>query len=230
MRAVRRLSLLGGAAEATGLAVIIDVLRAGSFACYALGAGASRIVAVSEVDEALDLKSKNPEWLLAGERGGVPPAGFDLGNSPSSLPALDLSGRTLIHCTSAGTRGVEAASRTAARVVLGCFANAAAVTKLAAGTQAGVVSLVSMGTEGLLPADEDEALADYLEAVLDGGRPDPRPFVVRACSSQSGLLFRAGDRPGRPGLDLFMCTALNRFDFVPAVTGYIHGHPVITRG
>lgn len=229
MPRIRRLSLLGGAAEATGFAVVIDVLRAGSFCCYALGAGASRIVAVSEVGDALELRRRNPGWLLAGERGGEPPEGFDTGNSPALLRKLGLEGRTVILCTSAGTRGISAACRSADRVVAGCFADAGALAALIESARPDVVSLVCMGYEGNVDADEDVAFADYLQAELEGRHPEADRFLGRARASSSGALFAKGDRPGRPALDLELCLDLDRFGFVPGVTGFHETHPVLTR-
>jgi hypothetical protein len=37
---------------------------------------------------------------------GLPPEGFDFGNSPSRIADLDLRGRDLIHRTGAGTQGI----------------------------------------------------------------------------------------------------------------------------
>src|SRR5690606_22486990 len=46
--------------------------------------------------------------LLAGERGGLPPQGFDRGNSPAELMGLELRGRRLVLTTTNGTRALEA--------------------------------------------------------------------------------------------------------------------------
>jgi uncharacterized membrane protein len=52
------LEFVDGARNAKGVAVIIDVFRAFSVACYAVDAGAVRIIATSEVSEAFKLKKK----------------------------------------------------------------------------------------------------------------------------------------------------------------------------
>ncbi len=49
-----------GAKKARGLAVVIDVFRAFSVACYVFDRGAREIVAVQEVDHARQLKQQNP--------------------------------------------------------------------------------------------------------------------------------------------------------------------------
>ena len=90
---------------ASGLVIVIDVLRAFSNAAYAFSRGAKEIILVSTVEEALGLKSKLPNSKVMGEVGGLPPAGFDFGNSPTQIREEDLTGITLIQRTGAGTQG-----------------------------------------------------------------------------------------------------------------------------
>src|SRR5690606_18367462 len=90
----------------SGLVVVIDVLRAFTTAAYAFHRGASEIILVSTVEEAFALRERFPGSLLMGEVDGIRVPGFDLGNSPAEVEAMDLSGRRLIHRTSAGTQGV----------------------------------------------------------------------------------------------------------------------------
>ena len=53
---VEILEFVEGARKAKGVVVIIDVFRAFTVACYAFDAGAVRIIATSEVSNALQLK------------------------------------------------------------------------------------------------------------------------------------------------------------------------------
>ncbi len=64
------------------VAVVVDALRASATAAMLLHHGARSILAVREVEEALTAKTKHADALLFGERGGLPPEGFDFGNSP----------------------------------------------------------------------------------------------------------------------------------------------------
>ncbi len=84
------LQLTEGAKKAKGTTVVIDVFRAFSTACYLMAAGASRIIPVEQVEEALALKEQIPDALLLGERNEKKVAGFDFGNSPTHIAALDL--------------------------------------------------------------------------------------------------------------------------------------------
>ena len=93
-----------------GAVVVVDVIRAFTTAAYAFGSGASEIYLVGDVDEALAFKASHPGTIALGENRGLRPEGFDFPNSPAMLRRADLSGRTLVQRTSAGTRGVVAAT------------------------------------------------------------------------------------------------------------------------
>src|SRR5213596_706755 len=69
---------------AGGLAVVIDVLRATTTIIHALAAGCNSVRPCLEVEEARSLadQMRAGRVLLAGERGGLPIDGFDMGNSP----------------------------------------------------------------------------------------------------------------------------------------------------
>ena len=81
---------------ASGLVVVIDVLRAFSNAAYAFSMRAESITLVGTVEDALALKAQMPDALVIGEVDGLPPEGFDFGNSPSETVQHDLCGRRLI--------------------------------------------------------------------------------------------------------------------------------------
>jgi 2-phosphosulfolactate phosphatase len=111
------------------LCVVFDVLRATSTMVTALGNGAAAIVPVAEISEALSVRKRQPEVLLAGERDGVRIEGhltggvrFDLGNSPREFTPDRVGGRSIVITTTNGTRALRACSPAAA-VLLGSFLN-----------------------------------------------------------------------------------------------------------
>ncbi len=83
------------------VAVIVDALRASATAAMLLDAGATEILVVAEVEDAFKVRESNPDALLYGERGGLPPPGFDHGNSPRETQAA--KGRPVIFTTSNGS-------------------------------------------------------------------------------------------------------------------------------
>src|SRR5262245_65749319 len=91
--------------DATVALVVIDVIRAFTTAAFAFDAGARDIALTGEVDEALALRARFPGALAMGEVGGLMIPGFDFGNSPADLAALDPRGRPMIQAHTAGTQG-----------------------------------------------------------------------------------------------------------------------------
>ena len=100
---IRILRLLEGAKKAEGITVIIDVFRAFTLEAYMFAQNAYSIRPIASLEEARELKQRDPEALLFGERGGARAEGCDFGNSPSSIFGTDLTGKRIIHTTSAGT-------------------------------------------------------------------------------------------------------------------------------
>src|SRR5215472_5538920 len=104
-------ALLEDATRATVTVAVIDVFRAATTAAVALANGASSIVMVRSVEEALALRDSGIGQICMGEVRGRAPDGFDFGNSPFEISTVDFHGKTIIQRTSAGTQGIVAASR-----------------------------------------------------------------------------------------------------------------------
>ena len=96
-------------------AVVFDVLRATSSIITGLASGVEAIFPVRTVEEARERKVKDPDLLLAGERGGLPPEGFDLGNSPEEFEKA--KGRRVVMTTTNGTAAIESV-RTSSKVLI----------------------------------------------------------------------------------------------------------------
>lgn len=116
----------GKGADRGDVVIVVDVLRCTSTIVTALANGASDVIAVKSVSEALSLKSKKTESILAGERGGLPPKGFEFGNSPRDFLAKNINGRSIIITTSSGTQTINNVLKAKA-VLLGSFLNLTAV-------------------------------------------------------------------------------------------------------
>jgi 2-phosphosulfolactate phosphatase len=110
--------------------VVVDVLRASSSVVTLLESGAAAVAAAADIAEARRLHERLGDHLLCGEQGGLPPPGFDHGNSPSEFARLNLAGRRVILATSNGTR-VLAAVADAPAVLAGCLLNRTAVARAA---------------------------------------------------------------------------------------------------
>jgi 2-phosphosulfolactate phosphatase len=108
--------------------VVIDVLRATTSMLQIFESGGSAIYPVGEVERARERKRQMPRALLCGERKGVPPEGFDMGNSPVVFRDAELTGREIILTTTNGTQAVESA-RTADLITTASFGNTVSVAR-----------------------------------------------------------------------------------------------------
>ena len=161
------LEFVEGARNAKGIAVIIDVFRAFSVACYAFDSGAVRIIATAEVPEAFKLRKTYKNSVLVGERDERKIEGFDFGNSPTEIIKTDLSGKTVIQTTTAGTQGLINATRADA-VLTGSMVNAGAIIRYIKTINPEHVSLVAMGYRATEPAAEDLMCAEIIASELNG--------------------------------------------------------------
>ena len=127
---------------ATGdfIVVLVDILRATTTICAAVGNGVEAIIPVATHEEARRLKSEG--FLVASERDGVQVDFADFGNSAFSFTREAIGGKTLVYCTTNGTGALQMA-KSAGSVVIGAFINISAVTAWLAGQRKNVVILCS---------------------------------------------------------------------------------------
>ncbi|HEX8994788.1 MAG TPA: 2-phosphosulfolactate phosphatase [Ktedonobacterales bacterium] len=208
------------AAEARGVVVVIDVIRAFSVAAYGFAGGACALWLVRTVEEALALRERKPDAALIGEVGGRLIPGFDYNNSPAAMSRADVRGRTLIQRTGAGTQGAVDATGADA-LLLAALVNAQATAthaRAVAEQGRGVITLMSTAApaeDGEFPAIEDDICADYVEALLQW-RDDAAEVLaaglarLRDCGRLS-VFERA--YPDFPADDVPAFLAVDRFTF-----------------
>jgi 2-phosphosulfolactate phosphatase len=211
------LEFVEGARAARGVVVIIDVFRAFSVACYASDAGASRIIATSEVSKAIELKNNYRNAVLVGERDEKKIEGFDFGNSPTEIIKADLYGKTVIHTTTAGTQGLINASE-ADIILTGSLVNAGAIAKYLRFLNPDQVSLVAMGYRATISADEDLLCAQWISGELKNNNSVSAERIADLRNTSGKRFFIPENIDFSPPTDFFLCTMLNRFDFVLKAT------------
>jgi 2-phosphosulfolactate phosphatase len=188
--------------------VLVDVLRATTTIAAMFAAGAARVTAVSELTAALALAQRQGA-LLFGEVGGLPPAGFDYGNSPLQARAAPLAGLGAVLFTTNGTRALCALAGRGA-VAAGSLANATAVAAWAAGYErvafvcAGEASGERFALEdfaaaavllrGLLQASAGAEVGDAGRLALETGRYDDwlRAGLPQQTKASARLIAGAG--------------------------------------
>jgi 2-phosphosulfolactate phosphatase len=200
-------------ARPDGNVVVIDVLRAFTFEAWAFARGAARMLAADEPTHALHVaRTLLPGSLAAGERGGRPLEGFDLGNSPLALESQDVAGRTIVHRTSAGTQGL---ARTAGSglVLAASFVTAGATARFLREHGITDVTFVVTGDSLGRDGDEDLACAELIAARASGDDPDPAPYLARVPTSDAGRMFGPDGPDWAPPEDLELACEVDRFDF-----------------
>ena len=120
--------------------VLVDILRATTTICTAVGNGVQEIIPVASHDEAKRLKAQG--FLVASEKDGAQVDFADFGNSASSFTRDRIGGKTLVYCTTNGTRAL-AIAKSASSIVIGAFINISAVTQWLTRRQDNVVVLCS---------------------------------------------------------------------------------------
>lgn len=202
-----------GLTDVPDVAVVVDVMRAYTVAAWAFARGAERVVLAESLDEALALKARHPEWVTL--KDGPPAPGFDLVNSPALLRNTDLSGRTVVQKTTAGTVGALAV-KDASLVLCASFVVAeATVAVLRARASREVTFVVTGGSGG---AEEDLACAEYIAGRADGDVIDADPYLRRAAASRSASELTQGLRAGSIPEDVSLCLELDRFPFAMAAS------------
>ncbi|MCI0536405.1 MAG: 2-phosphosulfolactate phosphatase [Verrucomicrobiales bacterium] len=143
--------------------VVFDILRATSSMITALANGAVAILPVSAISEALALRERQCDLLLAGERNGLRirrdltgGIDFDLANSPREFTREIVRGKTIVMTTTNGTRALRACQG-ASTVLVGSFLNLNAVAAVIEATPPGQLLVVCSGTHE--EASYEDALA-----------------------------------------------------------------------
>jgi 2-phosphosulfolactate phosphatase len=198
------------AASIRGFTVVVDVFRAFSVSYFIAAQKPSRYLVVDDVDLAFELRDRTPGAVLVGERGGFKIAGFDFGNSPTEILAGDLSGKTVIHTTTAGTKGL-ARQPAENEVAAGSFVNARAIARYAVDRGLDEVNVYCTAERGNLHGEEDYLFADYLSALLTQD-PTDFPAIRERLRAGSGKGF--SEIGFAPESDFAHCMSLDRFDAV----------------
>lgn len=200
------------------IAVVIDVIRAFTFAKTAFDGGVERILLAESIEDARALAARHEGAFLAGEVDALPIDGFDFGNSPAQIAGRDFTGKTIVHRTTNGTKMAIAALAHASMVLVTGLSNAHA-------TAAQIATLASNGADRLLliathpTGDEDVACGDFLLSLLGqpGGISDDAAFD-RTRMSEAARKFLDPMQPDFPATDMVHVLAMDPPAYVMQVT------------
>jgi 2-phosphosulfolactate phosphatase len=203
-----------GARTATGVVVVIDVLRAFSVSAYALAGGARECLLVPTVEEARALAAQTPDAVVSAEVDTLPIEGIAISNSPTQITQTDLRGRTLVQRTSAGTPVISAV-REGHDIYAASLVVARATAQACLSTDPDEVTLVASAA-----FPEDLACALYIGLLIEGssGAATVEELLRPLYASERYRRFASGDWPGFPKTDLDLALIPDRFDFAMPAT------------
>lgn len=210
------------AREQACVGVVVDALRASATAAMLFHHGAVQITLVREIEDAFRAQSGDPEALLFGERGGLPPEGFDHGNSPADTESA--GGRRVVFTTTTGSGRVMDAWGAHA-VYMGTTLNALGVVRAALRHDRDVV-LIPAGLQGDPDFDAQEdwaaaaAIAMLADATVGEGALCYREWRQRVELDGLPRIFEAAphaDALREVGLerDIAFCARMNVTNAVP---------------
>ncbi|UCE57433.1 MAG: 2-phosphosulfolactate phosphatase [Candidatus Bathyarchaeota archaeon] len=211
--------------------IVIDAFRCSSTIVTALANGAEGVIPTRTVEEARRLHEKHPEFILAGERRGIKPRGFDLGNSPLEFIPQKVRKKYVILTTTSGTKAIIS-SKNAKHVLTGSFLNAEATAKaaleIAQQSKTGI-SVLPAGTNGRFSLEDFICAGAIAENFLVNN------FEHSDAVSAASLAFQRArtslDRVLQSGQharyltsqgfkeDVKFCSQLNVFRIVPSLKG-----------
>lgn len=210
------------AREGDCTAVIVDALRASCTAAMLFEAGAIDITLLPDVDSALAFKHSHPDCLLFGERHGLPPQGFDYGNSPRTVEAAQ--GRSIGFTTSNGT-ALMLEAWGAREVLMASITNASSLIQYLTRAECDVV-LVPAGNvaDSDFSAQEDwvaaTAIAQQAGIEVGEGHAGYQHWVSRIEQEGIEALFDSAPHAGKVravglGDDIAFCAQLDIATAIP---------------
>lgn len=152
-----RVELLPGCLkpDPQGVCAVVDVIRATTTLVAMAEAGDPQVWIAGDVAAAREAAQQlGPGTLLCGERGGLPPKGFDHGNSPREFNHTDLTGRRAVLSTTNGAYAIER-WRESRRTYIAALRNAAAVAeRLLEDRHIPSITIACAGRNGALALDD----------------------------------------------------------------------------
>ncbi|MFZ2955371.1 MAG: 2-phosphosulfolactate phosphatase [Candidatus Ozemobacteraceae bacterium] len=160
--------------------IVVDVMRATSTMAVIMSRKPGEVILTPTVQKAQRFASQQAVHpILCGERGYLPPEGFDYGNSPREFMDADLAGKTVVFTSSNGTRAIADVA-IAPHVLLGSFLNSAAVVDKSlelACRESLDIMVVCAGREEKFALD-DAWCAGFLISLLAGRIPSDEQFLL----------------------------------------------------
>lgn len=206
---IKRLNGLHQAKDATGLVVVIDVLRAASVEAYLLDQGVEYIFPVDSPEKGLLLKNEFKNSILVGEKDGKILPGYDINNSPSDILSANITQKIAIHSSTFGTKGLESLIN-ADEIIFGSLVISNSILRYIKLKNPKILSILALG-------EDDDYVAEYFEKKIKNVPCNESEIIDKIKS----LPFLSGYFDSKmtqfPVKDLDLCLAFNKFNFICSV-------------
>ena len=209
--------------------IVIDVLRCSSTIITALSNGVKGVIPTKTLQEARRRHRENPDSLLAGERRGLKPKGFDLGNSPLQFTPEKVKNKLIILTTTSGAKAISLA-KNGRRVFIGALLNAEAVANEAlkiAEREGRGISLLLAGKEGGFSLEDFLCAGAIIESLPKEkvGLSDAALAAIlafrQARESLGGIILQGSHARYLKSIgleeDVNFCSQMNVFPMVPVL-------------
>ena len=141
--------------------VVIDVLRATSTIVTALNNGASEVLPVLNLEDAIELARNG--YLIGGERGGIKPTGFSLGNSPAEYCTDVVMNRKICLTTTNGTKALINAKKWADKIYVASFLNLSATVSILSTYEN--IAIICAGNDGDVSYEDTQVAGCIIEGL-----------------------------------------------------------------
>lgn len=215
---IEHASLHSGCSDAQDIVVVVDAFRAFATACAVLAQHPADYFIVSDSATASRLAGRHPDRILIGKPEIGASLVYDLPNSPSRAGMVNLTGRTVIHRTTAGAGGVLLATRSSCVLAAG-FGNVRATARHIRQLRPCSVTIVAIGHEGRTPALEDDLCSQCIGAAIRDDAFDLSPYQ-NSLREGPGRYLVGGPSDEYPEADFAMCLHVDRYDF--AIRANLH--------
>lgn len=193
-----------------GFTIVVDVFRAFSVSYFISKNDPEEYIAVDSIDLAFQLKNKYKDSILIGERNGIKIEGFDFGNSPTEIYGKSFKNKTVIHTTTAGTKGLLRQPVNNC-VVAGSFVNAGALLNYIKNNKIDTVNIYCTAKKRGLYGEEDYLFAEYIKDRLEERGTDFEEIKMRLKKENAE---KFSDKGFAPYTDFEYCMDLNRFNCI----------------
>ena len=160
------------------ITVIVDILRASTSICAALGHGVNSVIPVEGIEAAMDYKKKG--YLVACERDGKILDFADMGNSPSDFLKDEYRDRNIVFSTTNGTKAVKLAED-ALEIVVGSFINLSTLSDWLVQKDKNIV-IFCAGWKNLFNLEDSVYAGALADKLISGGK-----FMTECDSTKASI-------------------------------------------